>query len=116
MAKPIPNSNSASGPVLILVTEEKHGLSGEVRSNRMILAIIVLLAVLSLLYGWWQINPENGKTEAEERVAEAVVLGTKPVADSTALPELKLNQKPVRQGPEVTANPGNVGKTDPFKP
>ncbi len=107
---------SSTGPVLILVTEEKHGVTGETKSSRLILTGIVLLAVLSLIYGWWQVSPNNGKEEAEERVAAARALGTKPVVQATALPELKLNQKPVRQGPEVQANPGNVGKTDPFKP
>ncbi len=80
---------------------------------------VLLILSLMLLSGataitWIGLQPATYETAVTKEVQDEVQASLAKQIDSPEIPTLNLNKKNKRQGPEVTVDPNNIGKTNPF--
>jgi len=78
------------------------------------LAIVAVLALaLCAALTWLQLGHNNYLVTAQEELQNKQAAVQQQFSQLSA-PTLKLNQDNQQQGPDITVNPDNLGKPDPF--
>ena len=80
---------------------------------------VLLILSLLLLGGataitWIGLQPATYETAVTQEVQDELQASAAKQLDSPEIPVLTLNKKNKRQGPEVTVDPNNIGKVNPF--
>lgn len=82
--------------------------------NWVLLFLSLLMLGGSTVATWVSLRPETHKASVVREVTDEVTAVQARKLDSPEIPTLMLNSKNERLGPEVTVNPGVIGKENPF--
>jgi type VI protein secretion system component VasK len=82
--------------------------------NYVLLTIAIVLLGGCTLATWFTLQSTKVRETATAEVKQEIEAAMAKDEVAPEIPELKLNKKNERLGPEVTVNPGQLGKDNPF--